>query len=135
MFGMHSDFWFALFLRLIWRLKVSKRKQHQQLHQQTLKLKTYIEHNFRAQYWYSHSVVFNLCLIIENQGIWKISSFYCLIRLGFPFRTPPPLSRLRFTCDTHVVSLQRNVSQCVQIWILSISIRNSFTQLTHLFYK
>ena len=48
--------------------------------------KTYTEHIFRAWYWYSHSIIFNLCLIIQNQGIWKISSFYCLIRCGFSCR-------------------------------------------------
>ena len=121
------------FLKSIWRLKVSSRKQHQQSHQQTHKHKTYIEHSFRAQYWCLHSVVFNLCIIIQNQGIWKTSSFYCLIRLAFSFRTP--LSRLPLTCDKHVVSLQRNVSQCVQIWIFNISNRYSFPQLTHLCYK
>ena len=33
---------------------------------------------------------------------------------------PIPLSPFPLTCDTHVVSLQRNVSQCIQIWILKI---------------
>ena len=50
--------------------------------------KTYIEHSCCAPYWCLHSVVFNLCLIIQNHGIWKIGSFYCFIRLGFSFRTP-----------------------------------------------
>ena len=31
---------------------------------------------------------FNLFLIIQHQGIWKISTFYCFIRLGFFFRNP-----------------------------------------------
>ena len=43
-----------------------------------------------------------------------------------------PLSPLPLKCDAHVVSLQRNVSQCVQIWIFYISNRVSFTQLKHL---
>ena len=54
----------------------------------THKYKTYVGRSCRAPYLCSHLVVFNLCLIVQNQGIWKISSFYCLIRLGFPFRTP-----------------------------------------------
>ena len=54
----------------------------------TLTKKKYTEHSIRASYWCSHSVVFKLCLINQNQSIWKISSFYCLIRLGFPFRAP-----------------------------------------------
>ena len=46
-----------------------------------------------------------------------------------------PLSPLPLTCDTHVVFLQWNVSQCVQIWIFNISNTDSFTQTIYLWYK
>ena len=45
---------------------------------------------------------------------------------------PYPLSPLPLTCDTHVVFLQRNASQCVQILIFNISNRDSFTQFIHI---
>ena len=32
-------------------------------------------------YWCSHSVNFNIYHIVKNDSIWKISSFYCYIRL------------------------------------------------------
>ena len=68
-----------------------------------------------------------------KHGIWKISSFYCCIWLGFSLRTP--LSPLPLKCDTYVVFLQWNVSQCVQIWIFNISNTDSFTQTIYLWYK
>ena len=46
-----------------------------------------------------------------------------------------PLSLLPFTRDTHMVCLQWNVSQCVQIWILNISNTYSFTQTIYHWYK
>ena len=46
-----------------------------------------------------------------------------------------PLSPFPWTHDTHVVCLQWNVSQCVQIWILNISNTDSFTQTIHIWYK
>ena len=97
--------------------------------------KIHIKHYFRAPYWCSHSVIFNLYQIVKKNGIWKISSFYCCKRLRVSLALP--LSLLLFTRDTHVVCLQWNKSQCVQIWIFNISNTdsNSFTQTIHLWYK
>ena len=60
------------FLMSIWRMQMSNRTQH---HRQTHKYKTYTEHSFRVPHCYSHSVIFNIFLIIQNQGIWKFSFF------------------------------------------------------------
>ena len=81
------------FLMPIWKMQMSNMKQHQQSDQWTNKHKTYTEHSFHAPYWYSHSVIFNLCLVVQNQGIlkihnWFVSYFYCLIRRGFSFGYP-----------------------------------------------
>ena len=46
-----------------------------------------------------------------------------------------PLSLLPFTDDRHMVCLQWNVSQCVQIWIFNISNTDSCTQTIYLRYK
>ena len=76
---------------------------------------------------------FNLYQIVKNYGIWKISSFYCCIRLVVSLALP--LLLLPFTCGTHMVFLQWNVSQCVQIWIFNISNTDLFTQTIYPWYK
>ena len=84
-------------------------------------------------YWCSHSVICNLYQIVKNYGIWKISSFYCYIRLVVSLALP--LLLLPVTCGTRMVFLQLNVSQCVQIWIINISNTDLFTQTIYLWYK
>ena len=81
----------------------------------------------------SHSVIFNSYQIVKNYDIWKISSFYCFIRLVVSLALS--LSLLPFTCDTHLVCLQWNVSQCVQIWIFNISNTDTLTQTIYRWYK
>ena len=85
------------------------------------------------QYWCSHSVIFNLYQIVKIYGNWKISAFYCCIRLVISLALP--LSLLPFTFGTRIVFLQWNVSQCFQIWIFNISNTDLFTQTIYLWYK
>ena len=114
-----NDVWYAFrfsirsFLMSIWRLQVSSRKQHQQSHQWTHKHKTYIGHSFRAQYWYLHSVVFPLCLFIQNQDIWKISSFYCSNGLDFPF--VPPIAFTIKMRHTRGIFAKKCITMCADM--------------------
>ena len=73
---------------------------------------------------------FQLMPIYANPGHLK-KQFFLLFNTAWIFLTCLP-SPLPLTCYTHVVFLQRNLSQCVQIWIFDISNTDSFTQLIHL---
>ena len=85
------------------------------------------------QYWCSYSVIFNVYQIVKIYGNWKISAFYCCIRLVISLALP--LSLLPFTFGTRIVFLQWNVSQCVKIWIFNISNTDLFTQTIYLWCK
>ena len=69
------------------------------------------------------------------QKLWHLKNqLFLLLHTAWIFLAYP-LSPLRLTRDTHVVFVQWNVSQCVQIWIFNIANTDSFTQTIYLWYK
>ena len=57
--------------------------------------------------WCSHSVIFNSYQIVKNYGIWKISSFYCCIRM---------LSHLRYLYRFYHSHATRTWSVCNEMY-------------------
>ena len=76
---------------------------------------------------------FHFIPIYPKPGHLK-NKFFLLFNMAWIFLSYP-LSTWPLKCDTHLVFLQRNISQCVQIWIFNISNKDSFTQFIHLLYK
>ena len=74
-------------------------------------------------------------LISNCQKLWHLKNQFFLLLHTAGISLALPLSLLPFTRDTHMVCLQWNVSQCVQIWIFNISNTDSFTQTIYLWYK
>ena len=78
----------------------------------------------------------NFQFIPNWQKLWHLKNQLFLLLHTACISLALPLSLLPFTCDTHMVFLQWNVSQCVQIWIFNISNTDSwFTQTIYLWYK
>ena len=77
----------------------------------------------------------NFQFVPNCQKLWHLKNQLFLLLHTAWISLAYPLSPLPLTCDTHVVFLQWNVSQCVQIWIFNISNIDSFTQTIYLWYK
>ena len=77
----------------------------------------------------------NFQFVPNCQKLWHLKNHLFLLLHTAWSALASPLSLLPLTCDTHVVFLQWNVSQCVQIWIFNISNTDSFTQTICLWYK
>ena len=76
----------------------------------------------------------NFQFVPNCQKLWHLKNQLFLLLHTAWISLAYPLSPLPLTCDTHVVFVQWNVSQCVQIWIFNISNTDSFTQI-YLWYK
>ena len=77
----------------------------------------------------------NFQFIPNCQQLWHLKNQFFLLLHTAGISLALPLSLLPFTRDTHMVCLQWNISQCVQIWIFNISNADSFTQTIYLWYK
>ena len=77
----------------------------------------------------------NFQFIPNCQKLWHLKNQLFLLLHTAGISLAYPLSPLQLTRDTHMVCLQWNVSQCVQIWIFNISNTDSFTQTIYLWYK
>ena len=77
----------------------------------------------------------NFHFVPNCQKLWHLKNQRFLLLHTAWISHAYPLSPLLLTCDTHVVFLQWNVSQCVAIWIFNISNTDSFTQTIYLWYK
>ena len=77
----------------------------------------------------------NFQFIPNCPKLWHLKNQFFLLLHTACISPTLPLSLLQFTCDTHMVFSQWNVSQCVQIWILNISNIDSLTQTIYLWYK
>ena len=90
MIDMQSDLWFALLRDQYKGAKCWAGSSISSRISRYMNLKLTFSIVFVRQkigpYWCSHSVNFNLYQIVKNYGIWKISSFYCFIRLVSPLR-------------------------------------------------
>ena len=74
----------------------------------------------------------NFQFVLNCQKLWHLKNqIFLLLHTAWIFLAYP-LSPLPLTCDTHVVFVQWNVSQYVQIWIFNISNTDSFTQTIYL---
>ena len=69
------------------------------------------------------------------QKLWQLKNQFFLLLHTAVISLALPLSLLPFTRDTHIMCLQWNVSQCVQIWIFNVSNTDSVTQTIYLWYK
>ena len=69
------------------------------------------------------------------QKLWHLKNQFFLLLHKAVISLALPLSLLPFTSDTHIICLQWNVSQCVQIWIFNVSNTDSVTQTIYLWYK
>ena len=70
----------------------------------------------------------NFQFVPNCQKLWHLKNQLFLLLHTAWISLAYPILPLPLTCDTHVVFLQWNVSQCVQIWIFNISNTDSFTQ-------
>ena len=77
----------------------------------------------------------NFQFIPNCQKLWYLKNQLFLLLRTACISLALPLSLLPFTRDTHLVGLQWNISQCVQIWIFNISKTDSFTITIYLWYK
>ena len=77
----------------------------------------------------------NFQFVPHCKKLWHLKNHLFLLLHTAWISLAYPLSPLPLTCDTHVVFLQWNVSQCVQILIFNISNRDSFTKTIYLWYK
>ena len=75
------------------------------------------------------------CNSTRFEMYYKLRNYYKLQRNTACISLALPLSVSPFTRDTHMVCLQWNISQCVQICIFNISNPNSFKQTIYLWYK
>ena len=77
----------------------------------------------------------NFQFVTNCQKLWHLKNLLFLLLHTTWISLAYPLPPLPLTCDAHVVFLQWNVSQCVQIWLFNISKTDSFTQTIYLWYK
>ena len=78
----------------------------------------------------------NFQFVPNYQKLWHLKNQLFLLSHTAWIFLAYPLSPLPLTWHTHVVFLQWNVSQCVEIWIFNISNTDSFTQtIIYLWYK
>ena len=77
----------------------------------------------------------NFQFIPNCQKLWHLKNQLFLLMHTACMSHALPLSLLPFTRDTHMVCLQWNVSQCLQIWIFNISNTDSCTQTIYPWYK
>ena len=76
----------------------------------------------------------NFQFVPNWQKLWHLKNQLFLLLHTAWISLAYPLSPSPLTCDTHVVFLQWNVSQCVKIWIFTIPNTDSFTQTIYLGY-
>ena len=77
----------------------------------------------------------NFQFVPNSQKLWHLKNQLFLLLHTAWISLAYALLPLPLTCDTHVVFLQWNISQCVEIWIFNISNTDSFTQTIYHWYK
>ena len=127
---MHSDFRFAL-LRVQY-----KGSNYWAVSNISSRISRYINLKLTFSIVFVSILMFtfsNFQFVPNCQKPWHLKNplFLLLIWISLAY----PLSSLPLTCDTHVVFLQSNVLQCVEIWIFNMSNTDSFTQTIYLWYK
>ena len=129
---MHSDFRFAVLKDQYKGSKCWAGSSISSCISRSIKLKLTFSIVFVSILMFTFS---NFLFVPNCQKLWHLKNQLFLLLHTAWISLSYPLSPLPLTCDTHVVFVQWNVSQCVQIWTFNISNTDLFTQTIYLWYK